>query len=132
MLCDVAFVVLLPLLYRVKWLEENQHAGLLVGMSSRVSRRQNQRCRSLPWLLDKVPVYKGGSRNVATNYRPISLTSQLCKVFETIIRDQVIEFLETNALIRNSQHGFRKGRSCLTNLLLFRIRFYMVLMTGFR
>ena len=27
--------------------------------------------------------------------------------------------METNALIRNSQHGFRKGRSCLTNLLLF-------------
>jgi len=56
---------------------------------------------------------------VATNYRPISLTSKLCKVFETIVRDQVIEFLETNVLIRNSQHGFRKGSSCLTNLLLF-------------
>jgi len=66
-----------------------------------------------------VLVYKGGSRNVASNYRPISLTSQLCKVFETIVRDQVIEFLETNVLIRNSQHGCRKGSSCLTNLLLF-------------
>ena len=32
-----------------------------------------------------VLVYKGGSRNVASNYRPISLTSQLCKVFETIV-----------------------------------------------
>jgi len=49
-----------------------------------------------------VPVYKGASRNVAINYIPISLTSQLCKVFETIVRDQVIEFLETNELIRNS------------------------------
>ena len=38
---------------------------------------------------------------------------------ETIVRDQVLEFLETNVLIRNSQHGFRKGSSCLTNLLLF-------------
>jgi len=66
-----------------------------------------------------VLVYKGGSRNVASNYRPISLTSQLCKVFVTIVRDQVIEFLETNVLIRNSQHGFRKGSSYLTNLLLF-------------
>ena len=56
---------------------------------------------------------------MATNYRPIGLTSQLCKVFETIVRDQVIEFLETNVPIRNSQHGFRKGSSCLTNLLLF-------------
>ena len=35
-----------------------------------------------------VPVYKGGSRNVATNYRLIGITSQLCKVFETIVRDQ--------------------------------------------
>jgi len=71
--------------------------------------------KRLMWL----PVYKVGSRNVATDYRPVSLTSQLCKVFETIVRDQVIEFLETNVLIRNSQHGFRKGSSCLTNLLLF-------------
>jgi len=33
--------------------------------------------------------------------------------------DHVIEFLETNVLIRNSQHGFRKSSSCLSNLLLF-------------
>ena len=79
-------------------------------------------CESVPddWkVANVVPVYKGGSRSVATNYRPISLTSQLCKVFETIVRNQVIEFLESNVLIRNSQHGFRKGSSCLTNLLLF-------------
>jgi len=79
-----------------------------------------------------VPVYKGGSRNVASNYRPISLTSQLCKVFETIVRDQVMEFLETNVLIRNSQHGFRKGSSCLTNLLLFLDKVLIVLMMGFQ
>jgi len=65
-----------------------------------------------------VPVFKGGCRNVATNYRPISLTSQLSKVLETIVRDQVVEFLEVNKLIRDSQHGFRKGSSCLTNTLL--------------
>ena len=41
-------------------------------------------CESVPddWKeANVVPVYKGGSRNVATNYRPISLTSQLCKGF---------------------------------------------------
>ena len=76
-------------------------------------------CESVPddWKeANVVLVYKGGSRNVATNYRPISLTS---KVFDTIVRDQVIEFMETNVIIRNSQRGFRKGSSCLTNLLLF-------------
>ena len=44
-------------------------------------------CESVPdnWkVANVVPVYKGGSSSVATNYRPISLTSQLCKVFETI------------------------------------------------
>ena len=79
-------------------------------------------CESVPddWKeANVVPVYKGGSRNVASNYRQISLTSPLCKVFETIVKDQVIEFLETNVLIRSSQHGLRKGSSCLTNLLLF-------------
>ena len=35
------------------------------------------------------------------------------------MRDQVVEFLEDNKLIRISQHGFRKGSSCLMNLLLF-------------
>ena len=66
-----------------------------------------------------IPIFKSGNRNTATNYRPVSLTSQICKVFEAIVRDQVVEFLEDNKLIRNSQHGFRKGSSCLTNFLLF-------------
>jgi len=51
--------------------------------------------------------------------RPISLTSQLCKIFETLVRDQVIEVSESNQLIKDSQHGFRKGSSCLTSLLTF-------------
>ena len=43
----------------------------------------------------------------------------MCKVSETVVRDQVIEFLESNEVIKNSQHGFRKGSSCLINLLIF-------------
>jgi len=66
-----------------------------------------------------IPIHKGGHRNTASNYRPISLTSQLCKVFEAIVRDEVVHFLEKNKLIKDSQHGLRKGNSCLTNLLLF-------------
>jgi len=45
---------------------------------------------------------------VATIYRLISLTSQLCKVFETIVRDQVIEFLETNVLLETPSMGLEK------------------------
>ena len=65
------------------------------------------------------PIFKKGHRNKAENYRPVSLTSQVCKIFETIIRNSVVKYLETNRLILDSQHGFRKGRSCLSNLLVF-------------
>ena len=68
---------------------------------------------------DVSPVFKKGNRNKVENYRPISLTSQICKIFESIIRDAVVKHLEANLLIHDSQHGFRKGRSCLTNLLTF-------------
>jgi len=66
-----------------------------------------------------LPVFKDGCRNIAANYRPVSLMSQLSKVFETIVTDQVVEFLEVNKLTRDSQHGFRKGNSCLTNTIIF-------------
>jgi len=69
------------------------------------------------------PIFKKGNRNLAENYRPLSLTSRVCKVFEMlIIRDSLVKHLEDNSLIHDSQHGFRKGRSCLTNLLTFWIK----------
>lgn len=63
------------------------------------------------------PIYKGGDRNQAKNYRPVALTSHLIKIFEKILREHIIAYLEKHQLISNSQHGFRKGRSCLSNLL---------------
>jgi len=65
------------------------------------------------------PIFKKGNRNLAENYRPVSLTCQVCKVFETLVRDSLVKHLEENVLIRESQHRFRKGRSCLTSLLTF-------------
>ena len=66
-----------------------------------------------------VPIYKAGDRGRAMNYRPVSLTCQLCKVFEKLVRDELVEHLEANGPLKGTQHGFRKGRSCLTNLLSF-------------
>lgn len=72
------------------------------------------------WRLANVtPIFKKGERAKPENYRPVSLTSQICKIMETVIRDKMIEHLESNGLLRNSQHGFRKGRSCMSNLLEF-------------
>jgi len=66
-----------------------------------------------------VPVFKAGQRCEAANYRPVSLTSQICKVFGAVVRDEIVKFLDKYKLVRDSQHGFKKKRSCVTNLLLF-------------
>ena len=64
-------------------------------------------------------LFKKGSRNKSVNYRPVSLTSVICKLLETIIRDHMTDFLIKHKLINPSQHGFLKAKSCLTNLLCF-------------
>jgi len=74
----------------------------------------------LDWkMADVIPIFKKGHKQNKENYRPVSLTSIVCKILETIIKDCVVSFLETNNLIDDSQHGFIKGKSCLSNLLDF-------------
>ena len=63
------------------------------------------------------PVHKKKSKALPENYRPISLTSHIIKIFERILRNKIVDHLESNGLLCKHQHGFRKGRSCLTQLL---------------
>ena len=62
------------------------------------------------------PVFKGGSRLQACNYRPVSLTSHVIKIFERVIQQKIIDYLDENNLISCNQHGFRQGCSCLSEL----------------
>jgi hypothetical protein len=66
-----------------------------------------------------VPIFKKGSKKIAGNYRPISLTCISCKIMESILKDDIIAHLKRNHVITNNQHGFTKGWSCSTNLLEF-------------
>src|SRR6218665_292070 len=66
-----------------------------------------------------VPLFKNGNRSDPGNYRPVSLTSVVCKVMKRIVKDNVVEHLNEYNIIKGSQHGFTRGRSCLTNLLEF-------------
>ena len=66
-----------------------------------------------------IPLFKKGSRNKSENYKPVSLTSVICKLLARLIKDHVVDFLVKHKLLNSSQHGFLKARSCLTNMLCF-------------
>ena len=63
------------------------------------------------------PIFKKGERYDPANYRPVSLICISCKVLEHIIVSHVRNHLENNGILCDHQHGFRRGRSCETQLL---------------
>ena len=63
------------------------------------------------------PIHKGDDRHAANNYRPITITSLLCRMLEKLIKKHVMQHLERNELLPKEQHGFVNKKSCLTNLL---------------
>ena len=62
-------------------------------------------------------IFKKGSKADPGNYRPVSLTCVACKVLESLVRDSVVSHFTDNDLYASCQHGFRKKRSCVTQLL---------------
>ena len=66
-----------------------------------------------------VAVHKTGDRSKPSNYRPVSLTPIIAKLFESIMNDKLIEHIENNGLISERQHGFRKNHSTTTNMIYF-------------
>ncbi|MEL7079481.1 MAG: reverse transcriptase domain-containing protein, partial [Cyanobacteria bacterium J06582_2] len=62
------------------------------------------------------PIHKKGDRSDPANYRPVSLTSIVCKMLEHIISSSIMKHLEKYNIITDKQHAFRKYHSCETQL----------------
>jgi len=63
------------------------------------------------------PKFKKGDPSAASNYRPIALTVVCSKIFESIISNELLNYLTRNDLITKHQHAFLKKHSTTTNLL---------------
>ena len=75
-------------------------------------------CIPSDWKLASiVPVHKKGDKTSVENYRPISLTSLVMKVFERSIKSALYE--KCRNLLDERQHGFLNNRSCTTQMIPF-------------
>jgi ribonuclease P/MRP protein subunit RPP40 len=63
------------------------------------------------------PIFKKGNSADANNYRPIALTATMCKIMESIVKDQLVSFLVDKGLLSKQQHAFIKNHSTASNLL---------------
>ena len=63
------------------------------------------------------PLFKKGNRSQPENYRPVALTPHVTKSFERVVRRHLTAFMESTGVLNDEQHGFRAGRSTLTQLL---------------
>ena len=57
------------------------------------------------WKANIIPLFKKSSRNKSENYRPVSLTSMICKLLERLIKDHMVDFLVRHKLLNSSQHA---------------------------
>ena len=63
------------------------------------------------------PLFKKGSRSLPANYRPVSLTSVVCKICESLLKDSIMKYMMSNNLLSANQYGFVSGRSCVSQLV---------------
>ena len=106
---------------------DNFHPTLLKQCSSSLSKplkilfEQTIKEGSIPcqWKKAEVrPIFKKGDKSNPGNYRPVSLTCIVCKIFETFIKNSLTNHLIVNNILSDVQFGFVSGRNTITQLLV--------------
>ncbi|KAJ7422846.1 RNA-directed DNA polymerase from mobile element jockey-like protein [Pitangus sulphuratus] len=78
---------------------------------------------SADWkLVNIVLIFKKGKKEDPDNYRPVSLTSVPGKVMEKIVLGSIEKNLQANTVTGYRQHGYTRGKSCLSNLISFYVK----------
>ena len=62
-------------------------------------------------------IFEKGNKSDPGNYRPVRLTSIICKLMETIIREDIMKHMKANKLFSQKQLGFLSGRSTVLQLI---------------
>ena len=89
---------------------------IVTPLSAIMNQSLKQGSLPLDWKLTYItPTFKKCAKNLAINYRPVSLTSIVCKLIVRIIKKQAVKHLLENDIAK--QYGFVKGRSTTTQWL---------------
>ena len=60
------------------------------------------------------PIHKSGPRNIKTNYRPVTILNSASKVFERLINNQIVRYIEDEHVLSDDQHAYRQARGTNT------------------
>jgi len=105
--------------------QENRFAEVLGNSSASLNKMQTEASKwswesgevPVDWKLANVPVFKKGKKEDLGNYRPVSLILVPRKFMEKVILE--VKHLGDNRVVSYSQHGFKRGTPCVTNLISF-------------
>ena len=85
-----------------------------------LNKTMDEGCMPQDWKMVYVsPIFKKGARNKAENYRPISLTSIVCKLMESFAKDSIMTHMRAENFLSSKQYGFINGRSTTTQFLSY-------------
>ena len=88
------------------------HQELAIPLTIIFNKSLQQRQVPDEWKRAKISaIYKKGKKSLAGNYRPVSLTSIVGKIMESVVRNHLMEHLTENNYLTNKQYGFMPGRS---------------------